>query len=184
MLFANVCAGYISSCFGECCYWRFFWASWFLLGALCIWGVLALLVSLLCARLGFPRCASCWTRPLGGGRWGHYLCNLRGEYLTVHRIAYMCFGIRGYSVKREPCVLALVGRPSLHGYYACMVYWNKGALRRNCRQKYGETSFSPSRVFLFSRDSRERFWGLILWFFFELGGPSILGRLLAQSFWC
>ena len=24
-------------------------------------------------------CASCWTRPLGGGRWGHYLCNLQGE---------------------------------------------------------------------------------------------------------
>ena len=32
-----------------------------------------------------------------------------------------------------------------------MVCWNKGALRRNCRQKIGETSFSPSRVFLFSR---------------------------------
>ena len=31
--------------------------------------------------------------------------------------------------------------------------------------KYGETSFSPSRVFLFSRNSRERFWGLILWYF-------------------
>ena len=30
---------------------------------------------------------------------------------------------------------ALVGQPSLHGYYACMVYWNKEALRRNCRQK-------------------------------------------------
>ena len=22
MLFANVCAGFISSCYGECCYWR------------------------------------------------------------------------------------------------------------------------------------------------------------------
>ena len=54
-----------------------FWAFWFLLGALCIWRVLALQVSLLCTRLGLHRCASCWTRPLGGGRWEHYLCNLQ-----------------------------------------------------------------------------------------------------------
>ena len=40
-------------------------------------------------------------------------------------------------------MLALVGQPSLHGYYACMVYWNKGALRRNCRQKQYKTFFSP-----------------------------------------
>ena len=60
----------------------FFWVSWFLLGVLCTWGVLALLNSLFCTGLGFFRCASCWTLPLGGGRWGHYLCNLLGEYLT------------------------------------------------------------------------------------------------------
>ena len=46
-----------------------FWFFWFLLGVLCIWGVLAWLVSLLCTRLGLLRCASFWTRPLGGGRW-------------------------------------------------------------------------------------------------------------------
>ena len=46
----------------------------FLLCVLCIWRVLVLLVSLLCTRLGLLRCASCWTRPEGGGRWGHYLC--------------------------------------------------------------------------------------------------------------
>ena len=38
-----------------------------------------------------------------------------------------------------------------------------GALRRNCRQKQRETLFSPLRVFLFSRNSRERFWGLVFW---------------------
>ena len=53
-----------------------FWAFLFLLGILCIWGVLVLLASLLCTRLGLLRCASCWTRPLGGGRWEHFLCNL------------------------------------------------------------------------------------------------------------
>ena len=62
-------------------------------------------------------------------------------------------------------MLALVGQPSLHGYDACMVYRTKGALRRNCRQKYGETSFSPFAVFLFSRNPTKRFFGLILWHF-------------------
>ena len=60
-------------------------------------------------------------------------------------------------------MLALAGRPSLHGDYACMVYWTKGAPRGNCRQTYGKTSFSPFRVFLISRNSRERFWGLVFW---------------------
>ena len=50
-------------------------------------------------------------------------------------------------------MLALAGQPSLHGNYAKMVYWNKGALRRNSRQKHGKTSFSAYRVFLFSRNS-------------------------------
>ena len=66
MLFANVCAGFISSCHGECsCFGSFLASSRCLL---CIWRVPVL--------LGLHRCASSWTRPLGGGRWGHYLCNL------------------------------------------------------------------------------------------------------------
>ena len=40
-------------------------------------------------------------------------------------------------------MLALAGRPSLHGNYACMVYWVEWALRIICRQTNGETSFSP-----------------------------------------
>ena len=59
---------------------------------------------------------------------------------------------------------ALAGQPSLHGYDACMVYRTKGALRRNRRQKFGETSFSPSWVLLFSQNSRVRYWGLTLWY--------------------
>ena len=52
-----------------------FWAFWFLLGTLCILGVLVLLVfPLVCTKFGFQRCALYWTRPVGGGRWGHYLC--------------------------------------------------------------------------------------------------------------
>ena len=68
----------------------FFWRG-FLLGALCIWGLPALLLSLLCTRLGLHRCASCWTRPLGEVRWGHYLCNLWEVYLTTHKTAYSYF---------------------------------------------------------------------------------------------
>ena len=58
-----------------------FWVLWFLLGVLCTWRVLALLVSLLCTRLGLLRCASYWTCPPGGVQWRHYLCNLWGVIL-------------------------------------------------------------------------------------------------------
>ena len=68
-----------------------------------------------------------------------------------------------FFISGKPFLLALVGRPSLHGDYACMVYWTKGAPRGNCRQTHGRTSFSPFRVFLFSRNFRERFWGLVFW---------------------
>ena len=44
-------------------------------------------------------------------------------------------------------MLALVGQPSLRGRDACMVFGAKGASRRNCRQKYRKTSFSPLFVF-------------------------------------
>ena len=50
----------------------------------------------------------------------------------------------------------------------------QGAPRRNCRQKQGETSFSPHKVFLFSRNSRVRFWGLILRYLW-IGGAKHLG---------
>ena len=46
---------------------------------------------------------------------------------------------------------------------ACMVYRFKGALRRNCRQKVCETSFSPKWVFRCCRNSSLWFWGLVFW---------------------
>ena len=78
-------------------------------------------------------------------------------------------------------MLASAGQPSLHGYDACMVYWTHGAHRRICRQKYGETSFSPLWVFLFSRNSMARFWGLVIWHLWvgrarHLGPTSLLPR--------
>ena len=59
----------------------------------------------------------------------------------------LCFSW-GHFFGSKPYMLALVRQPSLHGYYACMVFWNKGALWRNCRLKKSKTSFSPSWVFL------------------------------------
>ena len=69
-----------------------FWVFGFLLGVLCIWGVLFFLVSLLCTRLGLLRCASYRTRPFGSVRLGLYLCNLWEEYLKIHKVANMYFG--------------------------------------------------------------------------------------------
>ena len=54
---------------------------------------------------------------------------------------------------------ALVGRPSLHSHDACMVYQVQGGFWRNCRQKHGETSFSPKRIFLVTRNPQKRFLG-------------------------
>ena len=61
MLFANVCAGFIRSCYEDFWVWHFLG---FLASLLCLvcWGVLALPASLLHTRLGFLCCASCWTR--------------------------------------------------------------------------------------------------------------------------
>ena len=79
--------------------------------------------------------------------------------MTVHNTAFNYFldwvalFLLGHFFNSKPYVLTLVGQPSLHGYYACMVYWNKGALRRNCRLKKCKTSFSPFWVFLYSRYS-------------------------------
>ena len=139
-----------------------FWVFWLLFCVLCAGGLLALLASLLHTRLGFLWCASCWTRLLDVVQWGHYLWNHWRECQAAHKIAFH-YWVRDVFIHWKPYMLALAGRPSLHGNYACMVYWTQGAPRRNCRQKYGETSFSPFGVFLISRNSRERFWGLVFW---------------------
>ena len=58
---------------------------------------------------------------------------------------------------------SLSGTAQSPWYYACMVYWNKGALRRNCRQKPYKTSFSPFLVFLFSRNSSVQWRSVVPW---------------------
>ena len=102
---------------------------------------------LVCTRFGFQRCASCWTRPVGGGRWRHYLCYPWRVRWAAHKTAnQMCSGVFGFHCLKL-YMPALVGRPSLHSYDACMVYWIQGASRRDCRQKHGKTSFTPEKGF-------------------------------------
>ena len=86
---------------------------------------------------------------MGGGRWEHYLgypwevCWAAQK--TASQVKYGFFGFYIFKLY----MLALVGWTSLHSYDACMVYQVQGASRRNCRQKHGETPFSPENVFLF-----------------------------------
>ena len=94
--------------------------------ALCVWEVLVSLVALLGTRLGLHWSASCWTRLSGGGRWEHYLCNHWMECQAAHEIAYSYLWFYDYFIKEKPYMLALVGRPSLRGNFACMVYWTGG----------------------------------------------------------
>ena len=72
-------------------------------------------------------------------------CTMIRECQAAHEIACHDW-FKDIFINGKPYMLALVGRPSLHGNYACMVYWTKGALRRTCRQTLGKTSFSPFSV--------------------------------------
>ena len=65
-----------------------FWVFWLLFCVLCAGGVLALLASLLHARLGFLWCASCWTRLLDVVQWEHYLWKHWRECQAAHKIAF------------------------------------------------------------------------------------------------
>ena len=68
-----------------------------LLGVLCIWEVLALPVfPLMSTRLESHRCASCWSRPLGGGWRGHSLRD-PGELSGLHRNVLVFSRVMGVS---------------------------------------------------------------------------------------
>ena len=152
MLFANVCAGFFFFWYGVG------WERWvlgFLASPWCLMH-LGLVILLVCIWPGSQRCASCWTRPVGGGRWGHCLCYpWRVCWAAQNTACQICEGIWDFRYFKL-YMLALVGQPSLHGYDACMVFGVEGAFQRNCRKRECETSFSPHRVFLFSRNSRSR----------------------------
>ena len=116
-----------------------------LLGVFWIWGVLALLVSLLCTRLGLlylgvpPAGHALWAEVGGGITFVTSGKNTLKVHNTCQYASVLV--ILGGIYVWKLSMLALVGRPSLHGYDACVVYSVKGALRRNCRQTKYETPF-------------------------------------------
>ena len=139
-----------------------FWAFLFLPCVLCTMGVFGWAFYLwLCTGLGFCGCAFFRFRSLDVRRVGYYLHDLGGDNWAAHNTVclfwgWVCFVLELY-------MLALVGLPSLRGYYACMVFSAKGAFWRNCRLTERETSFSLFGVFLYSRYSLRRWWGKVLW---------------------
>ena len=87
-----------------------------------VWMVLALLVcSLMCTGLRLRRCAYHWTRPVGGGRRGHYLCGSLGVHWSGQTYALHDLDTGYCSMNKNLHMLALVEQPSLHGYNAYMV---------------------------------------------------------------
>ena len=144
-----------------------FWAFLILLCALCTLGVIGWASYLLwCSGLGSCWCAFFRFRSLGVFRFGHYLLDLGGDNGAAHKTGPLCLYwvfVFGFCVFCKAYMLANLRLPSLRGYYACMVFWAKGALWRNCRLKQCETSFSPFGVFLCSRYSLKKWWGKVLW---------------------
>ena len=140
MLFTNLCERFIHSSYGG------------------IWGIVVFGLS----GFFFVFCA-CWRSRVGFfTSWfvqdlglvgvpflGHALWALIGKGITnlitgkkvwqfIIQLFFPGFGFIfswGFFLDWKPYMLALVRQPSLHGYYACMVFWDKGALWRNCRLK-------------------------------------------------
>ena len=83
-------------------------------------------------------------------------------------------------------MLGLAGRPSLHSYDACAVYWVKRALQRNCGLNIRKTPVSLFGFFLVSRYSSKHFWGLVLWHLWIVRsrnpGPGV-GHLAFECRW-
>ena len=156
VLSANVCAGFLCSCCGVGEERRLLGREGVLLQ-----GVLALVYPFMCAGLGLRRCASRWTRPLGGGRWRHFHRDPHGVHWLARKFAPYSLGDGSDSYDEMPYMLTSAEQPSPHGHYACMECWADGALRGNKRHKKNETFFSPVKVFL-SSDFWCTVWGLVL----------------------
>ena len=114
-------------------------------------GVLALLVYPACSQslgAGVPVAEHAdWAeaggrhdlRSLLGVHWVPLKCAREGTDNCDGGICRNWFDSGNYCVL--PYVPALISMPSLHGYYACMVHWNRGALQGNCRQHLRKTLF-------------------------------------------
>ena len=93
--------------------------------------------------------------------------SLQGFFCLVEILGFafgvLSCGIFGLGGLNTP--LASVGQPSLHSFYARIVCWADGHLVEIASKNKVRPLFLLMWVFLFSRDSRVRLWGLILWHF-------------------
>ena len=93
MLFANVCAGFISSCYGERGFRRFlgFWASpWCLVH---MEGASLASLPLCVHRARVTEVCLSLDTPFGRSRWRHCLCNLCGVCCAAHKTASHFMGM-------------------------------------------------------------------------------------------
>ena len=152
-----------------------------------------------CARgWGYPGVPSAGHAPSGGGRWGHCLRDLLGvdweSKLSACRDKGCYDGVIYRNVNRNdhcwmlPYMLAPVRLPSLHLYYACIVYLGQGGIPGKLQAKARQDLFFPSRVFLLCRNSLQRLWGVIVWHlwiplrFFLLQTAHLLVRMHPHIF--
>ena len=110
---------------------------------------------------------------VGGG----ILCVTLGELSGLHKNVPIFQGGGSGPTDMVPYMLASAGQPSLHGYYACMVLWVKGAFWRNYNQILCKTSFSVlSKLFLLGGEVHlSGISGLV--------GPDILVPILLVLWW-
>ena len=79
--------------------------------------------------------------PFGWRSVEHSLRNPRGVFWVAQKCAQFFQGSGSDPVVMMPLMPASVGQPSLHAYYACMVFLAKGVFWRNCRQILRKTFF-------------------------------------------
>ena len=108
---------------------------------------------------------------------GDILCVTLGEFSGLHKNAPVFLGGGSDPICMVPYMLALAGQPSLYGYYACMVFWVKGAFWRNCMHFLCKTSFSRFLVSLCSLNFFFWWRGMLVWHLW-IGRPDILVPIL------
>ena len=147
---ANVCAGFIRCCYGDCGEWWVGEDSGCSLDPVHMGGAGLAGFNPSCVQgsgyAGVPIAGHAHWAAVGGGSRSSLVC-------TKVRPSFWGNGCGFIGVM--PKMLALVGLPGLHGYNAFLAFWFSG---EHCGEIAG-----TFKIFLFSRNSSYRFWGQVLW---------------------
>ena len=159
--------GFVENC-GFCAF-----CFWLLLGALCLWEVLAWQVyPLMCTGLGSRRCAYCWTRPVGGGRWEHYNCDPQGVCWAAQKNCQLSIW-REYRFRERNAENASLGETAQPLWLWCM-WGNKEHSGEIAGKLYVRLLFLQMVVFLLKSDFWYKVVGLVFWHLL-FGRQGILG---------